>query len=960
MVGREQELAAVLQSLADPEVRLTLVTGEAGIGKSRLVTESVAVASQRLTLAGGCLPMRHALPLLPVVDALDTDDVRVRRSLARAVRLLPAALRPHVAGVMPRSLPEEVGAAEEVRRDQLFLACEALLRRAAEERPVTLAVEDIHWADPDTLDLLTYLAGAPHTTQVHLLVTCRADDSPVAEHVTEWLDLQRRSGSVHEVRLRPLGADDTRRLVAELPRPDGADVQRLATEVFARGQGNPFFTEQLVASAADRHLVPRRLASLLATRVRAATPPAREVLTALAILGRPVPVPALRLVTGQDEVTCLAAVRELEMTSLVVRKETTVRPRHALLNETLLEELPGLPASYHHRVAEALESLEDPSTLPEVAEHLRLAGDEKGELRAAQLAAQRAWDLGAYADAARLYQRVTTLHARHPEEGLVLAELEVVRRVLRALDMAGARREATAVAERALVDFADWPDLVERLALLTVCARLVNIQDPERGQRILDELLPQFEALPPSGDHANVLDRIAAKHLERGDCRTALPYAEKALAVARAAGDLRQQALALARMSACSRRLGDRGATDRHAAQALQTAMRCEDRQVLLWALTQESDNRLKYAEYDAAVRSGSRGIALAAQNGLSHSFHAQLLVSNAAEGYLALGRTEEVGRLVDVLTDQPLRPDDDVLGWLRAHADLRRGDPGGALARLLGERGLASWGAATEREEAETLAYVLLWNGRVAEALEVVIGSLPAASVGDESQDAGLLLTLGARAAADLAQDGDLSSAAEALATLEDSRASMSLDPFTNRVTLPRAAADGRQWEAERSRADGHGDPDLWREAAQGWEALSMPHDAAYCWWRTAEALSATGAGKNSVRDRLHVAHRLAAEHLPLRDEIVLLAAQARIPILDGASAPEDDPARSRGLTAQETKVLRLLAAGLTNGEIGTALYISPKTASIHVSNILRKLEVTNRTEAAAWALRHGLASDT
>jgi DNA-binding CsgD family transcriptional regulator len=148
MVGRDRELASVVGSLTAREVSLTWVMGEGGIGKSRLVAETVEATPERLTLSGGCLPLRHTLPLLPIVDALDTGDPTGRKALTRAARSLPGSLRPHVAGVMPRTLPEEIRPAEEVRRDQLFLATEALLSRVADERPVTLVVEDVHWADP--------------------------------------------------------------------------------------------------------------------------------------------------------------------------------------------------------------------------------------------------------------------------------------------------------------------------------------------------------------------------------------------------------------------------------------------------------------------------------------------------------------------------------------------------------------------------------------------------------------------------------------------------------------------------------------------------------------------------------------------------------------------------------------------------------------------------------------------
>ena len=251
----------------------------------------------------------------------------------------------------------------------------------------------------------------------------------------------------------------------------------------------------------------------------------------------------------------------------------------------------------------------------------------------------------------------------------------------------------------------------------------------------------------------------------------------------------------------------------------------------------------------------------------------------------------------------------------------------------------------------------MLLWNRRPAEALEIIVDSLPTAAVGDFSQETGQLLSFGASAAADLAalrgepDDG-------AIASLDELREAMVLDPFADRDTLPRASADRRQWQAERIRAEGRSDPEAWTEAASAWEALSMPHDAAYCWWRAAEALLTTGASKPDVRAALHAAHRLSAGHLPLRDEVGKVATRARIPILD-ASSVGGDVGREWGLTAQEAEVLRLLAGGFTNAEIGTALFISPKTASVHITHLLRKLQLSNRTEAAVWATRHGLTSD-
>ena len=157
-----------------------------------------------------------------------------------------------------------------------------------------------------------------------------------------------------------------------------------------------------------------------------------------------------------------------------------------------------------------------------------------------------------------------------------------------------------------------------------------------------------------------------------------------------------------------------------------------------------------------------------------------------------------------------------------------------------------------------------------------------------------------------------------------------------------------------------GRSDPDGWARAAKAWQDLGCPHRSAYAWWRQAEAhLDAGQPAAAAVALRASVA---AAEgHAPLLAQIRALAVRARIPLqppaaaASGAPPPAEAPA-PYGLTGRELAVLRLLAAGRTNAEIGAELYISPKTAGVHVSNILRKLDVSGRVQAAALAERVGL----
>ena len=173
---------------------------------------------------------------------------------------------------------------------------------------------------------------------------------------------------------------------------------------------------------------------------------------------------------------------------------------------------------------------------------------------------------------------------------------------------------------------------------------------------------------------------------------------------------------------------------------------------------------------------------------------------------------------------------------------------------------------------------------------------------------------------------------------------------------TIPAARAT---WDAERTRLAGPGDPDAWHAAAKAWQDLSCPHRAAYAWWRQAEAQLDAGQPAAAAAGPLRAAAGSADGHAPLLAAIRALAERARIPL-----QPEEAPAGTAsprapapyGLTGRELTVLRLLAAGRTNAEIGAELYISPKTAGVHVSNILRKLGVSGRVQAAALAERAGL----
>jgi DNA-binding CsgD family transcriptional regulator len=187
-----------------------------------------------------------------------------------------------------------------------------------------------------------------------------------------------------------------------------------------------------------------------------------------------------------------------------------------------------------------------------------------------------------------------------------------------------------------------------------------------------------------------------------------------------------------------------------------------------------------------------------------------------------------------------------------------------------------------------------------------------------------------------------------------------MASAPFTDRPFAAAIPANRAAWDAEQTRLAGSSDPAAWHAAAKTWESLGWPHRAAYAWWRHAQAQLDAGQPATAATTSLRAAAAAAKGHAPLSAQVHALAQRARIPLQTPPAAPR--PAQvlaPYGLTERELLVLRLLGVGRTNAQIGAELYISPKTASVHVTSILRKLGVSGRVQAAALAERAGLLDE-
>ena len=488
----------------------------------------------------------------------------------------------------------------------------------------------------------------------------------------------------------------------------------------------------------------------------------------------------------------------------------------------------------------------------------------------------------------------------------------------------------------------------------------------------MEEALRLFEQAPPSSDHAEALLDYANTFLLWAEeqlqaSRTAL---NRALEIAEAAGAtaLIPRIVSIIAGVAFMHGQVEDGFAALERGWAL--ARVAQDAPALVWLAGNESDALLKLGQFQRAADVASRGLDTARQAGLQSWRFAIVLAANAAEALLALGRTAEAAALIDPLTITPPDRDRWVVDVARAEIDLLRGDTGAAAERwelIYAFPGLISR-VDFAYESAPRAAEALLWAGRPGDALRETRRALALFKGTDLTILSGRLLTAGMRACADLAEQARArrdQSAAMAAADAADGLATwverMGGAPFTDHRYLATIPAERATWDAERTRVAGPGDPGAWDSAAKAWQDLSCPHRAGYAWWRQAEAQLDAGQPAAAAAGALRAAAAAADGHAPLLAQIRTLAERARIPLHPAAAGEPEAPPPAQlltryGLTDRELTVLRLLAAGRTNPQIGAELYISASTASVHVTNILRKLGVSSRVQAAAIAERAGL----
>ena len=967
------------------DTRLLLVVGDAGVGKSRFVREGMRRAEIAWVL-GGCLPLAEKLPLLPIAEALaELAWLDGGELLEAALAMAPPYVRVEAGRLLPQLTGGEgaSGRGGGWQQERLFSAVAELLGAAARRRGLGVLIEDVHWADSATLDLLTFLARAGRGSGVRVAVTCRSDEVPLDPQVAGWLAYVRGGSGVEEIRLLPLSREEVGEQVAVLA--GGPASLQFVDDLYARAEGNPFFTEQMVAAAmagsAAGELsapagLPTRLAELLAARAGRCRGEARAVLDALAVAGRPLAEIMLCSVTGLDADAVRQGLQGLAAAWLLAATgpDGAHRPRHALLSEAVAAGLlPGERVLLHERTARALEAAGDETLAAEAAGHWAAAGRTADELSARLAAAEAAERVFGYAEAAVHWQRAIELcealpgAARAP--GVDLPRLYV--RAIDALQTFGDRERAGELAEEAFRQFADHPDPGTAAIIQLRAAMLREYHRPAAAMQSMEKALRLFEHCPPSADKAEAWWGYATFFLFHAEgrleaSRTALTRALE-IADATDATALTARILSGLAVTAFLRGRVDEGFSFLDRGSVLAGA--CGDDLAGLWLAATRSDSLLTIGRFQDAVQLAHRDLHAARQAGIQSCLPGIFLAANAAEALLALGRTAEAAALIDPLTTGPPKRQYWVVHERRAQIDLLRGEIEAATWRQQQISSFSFIGSIDNaRGLAQDAAELALWAGRPGDALEAVQRALVLFEVPDLTILCGPLLGAGMRACADLAErararrDHDAARAALAAAGELVSWADrMSGAPFTDHPYLAAIPADRASWHAERARLAGASDPAAWSGAAKTWAGLGCPHRAGYAWWRHAEAHLVAGQPPAAVTVAVQAAAAAADGHTPLLASIHALAQRARIPVRAGQAAaratpdPVEPPAPYR-LTGRELAVLRLLAGGRTNAQIGAELFISPKTASVHVTSILRKLGVSGRVQAAALAERAGL----
>lgn len=963
MVEREDEIEALDALIAsvmnDAAFRMALLTGEAGIGKSRLAREA-ASRCRALgfdTLTGRCAQRDRDFPFAPFVDVLRQRIASTREDPAtllgpQASRL--AALLPEYGHLLPRDDAVAAGSPEQGKR-WLFEDIATLLRRLAERQPLLLLLEDLHWADPTTLELLELLPRRLDTSPLVLLGTCRANEA--GREVTQTLlNLQRERVPLH-LPLDPISERGVARIAeAMLPAPP---PHHLITTVHSRTGGNPFMIEEMVALAAATGplppagtMVPATVREIVYQRIDGLDSTTLHLANLAAIAGERVSIDVLQTISEMEQESFFASLRALVARGILIETRSQGVPaiafRHDLTRDALLERLLLTERRVLHRtVADALETITGQTSIPGIAGnlgyHFHVAEEWEKALTYSLRAGESAWEVRASAEALAHFRRAldAAIALGDPRQAYLHC------RCGQALALLGAYDDATAHLETALREARGQSDTSIELEVQYALAghfashdyttarshaeqglslararhdpvwearmlnRLGNVLTnltlfPE-GRELHEAALEIIDGLGKRWGIADTLDHIGMSHYLSGKIPDARTSFERAAAIFRDTGDYERAASALTSRGLYHAVLDGACPTDTtpescrpDVEEGLRLSREIGWRAGEAYALVAVATIDLAEARYRDALHHGGTGLAVARE--IDHPqwsvialYMLGLLQASILDDEAALQLFVEARELAQAIGSRQW--EERLNAWV-SRCELRlEGAP-------LPDATMTTWAVPEtigQRRSMLTAIESLIDTGRPEQAVQLTHLLLPADAVSQAAEP--VLLR------------------AEALAALDR-----------------REEAEAAYLEARRIATETGPRGLLWRIAA-GRSRL----------WR----------GTDLAEAEAGVAHQLVtsiASELPDGSGRAFLHASG-VSRLSGPVCQQAIAAAPGHLSAREIEVLRHLTAGRTDAEIAEALFVSRRTVGTHVRHIYDKLGVSSRAEAAAWAVRNNIA---
>ncbi|WP_375487913.1 AAA family ATPase [uncultured Jatrophihabitans sp.] len=974
LVGRSTELTelrAAVERARSGVASAVVMGGDAGVGKTRLLTELLGTARAEgvLPLVGHCLDLGDMPPpYLPFTEAFTRRAVEDPAEMGRLVGLFPALAR-----LLPAHLglagPPGAAGDDRVERGDLFDAVLGALGAMGAEQPVLLVVEDIHWADQATRDLLGYLVARLNVERVAVVTTYRSDDlhrrHPLRRTLAEWTRLP----GLHRVHLDPLSADDVRRLLGS------ENVHGLSAgdldDIVDRAEGNAFFAEELLSAAnqfegADQ--LPWQLADLLLVRLDRLSDDARQVVRVAAVGGRRVPYDMVESAIELTGPRLEEALREA-LDSNILQLTPSGRGyvfRHALLGEAIYDDLlPSERVRIHARYARRL--AEEPGRSPsELARHSYASHDYPTAFEASVAAGRAAMSLAAPQEALGHFENALELIEQLPQTDPGRVDLTLL--AADAAEAAGRYLRGGDLARGALAELPPEASDLDRARLLTAQVRLATSGEvDEEALSVATRALQLAPHEPPTAFLAQLMALQARVASALGHDVDAQRTAEQALQTATLAGSATAAADAAATLAALERRTGSPDDAARQLEAAIAQAHSARDVGTELRTWFSLGSLLHEQCELDRALEVFTAGRRRAIETGRPwdiFGLHNRAMIATVR---WMQGDWNTALRILDTTADE--RPTGLAAAVLRATA-------------LAVRAGRGEHGVVAERAQLEPF---WLREGRV--ALYYAFGALTAL---EQQGDSAAAIAVVEEVSATLGQLwlnewflGRIQLSAQALAVVAADAATA---PQSRHVRLAEQGAEllatglrsaerglphgrelgreGRAWiarlRAEEARVRWLTGVDapaadelvaLWHHAL---DEFDFGHVAASTVVRTRLVEALQAAGDTAEAGRVAAVARADADRMGARP----LLAQLDAAVGARRGSPDRNGSAPRGLgalTDRERGVLAELLEGRSNRQIAAKLFISEKTASVHVSNIMAKLGVRSRAEAAALARRAG-----